>query len=130
MLSEPRKPVPDANVLAWFEHVDAAALYVSVLSIGEIRNGIERLRRRRDRRQADVVEDWLAQMKADFADRVLGISLRVAERWGVINAAQVRPTVDGLLAATAIEHDLTLVTRDHGTLAAAGVRLLDPWTAG
>ena len=89
---------------------------------------MERLRKRGDRRQANVVEQWLEQLKADFADRFVMITLRVAERWGVINAAGVRPpAVDGLLAATAIENDLTFVTREHGALAATGVGLLDPW---
>ena len=92
---------------------------------------MERLRKRGDRRQANVVEQWLEQLKTDFADRFVPITLRIAERWGVINAAGVRPpAVDGLLAATAIENDFTFVTRDDRTLAASGVRLLNPWHAG
>ena len=117
-------------MLAWFEHVDDTSLFVSVLSIGEIRNGIERLRRRRDHRQADLIDAWLEHLKSDFAARLLPVSLRVAEHWGALNAAQVRPTVDSMLAATAIAHDLTFVTRDRSTLSETGVRLLDPWAAG
>ncbi len=90
---------------------------------------MERLRKRGDRRQAKVVEQWLEQLKADFADRFVAITLRVAERWGVINAAGARPpAVDGLLAATAIENDLTFVTRDVHGLEPTGVRVLNPWS--
>lgn len=127
MLSEPRKPAPDAQVLAWFTEVDASELYVSVLSIGEIRNGVERLRRRGDRRQTNVLERWLEQLRSDFSERFLPLTLRVAERWGALNAERVLPTVDGLLAATAIENDLTLVTRDAGAITSTGVRVLNPW---
>jgi predicted nucleic acid-binding protein len=100
---------------------------VSVLVIGEIRQGIERLRLRRDNRQADVLEPWLHRLKAEFAERVLGVSEAVAERWGALNAARPRPIIDGLLAATAIEHDLTFVTRDRGAIADAGARVFNPW---
>ena len=86
------------------------------------------MRKRGDRRQAKVVEQWLEQLKADFADRFLMITLRVAERWGVMNAAGVQPAVDGLLAATAIENDLTFVTRDIRGSEPMGVRVLNPWS--
>jgi predicted nucleic acid-binding protein len=98
-----------------------------VLVIGEIRQGIERLRRRRDHRQADILERWLARLKIEFADRVLDVSSAVAERWGVLNAAQQRPIIDGLLGATAIEHGMTFVTRDRRAIAEAGAQVLDPW---
>jgi toxin FitB len=89
---------------------------------------VERLRKRGDRRQAKVIEQWLEQLKADFADRFVMITLRVAERWGVMNAEGVRPAVDGLLAATAIENDLTFVTRDIRGIEPTGVRVLNPWS--
>jgi predicted nucleic acid-binding protein len=100
-----------------------------VLSLGEIRNGVERLRRRGDARQAEIVEQWFEYLKSDFADRFLGITARVAERWGALNADRPRPTVDGLLAATALENDLTFVTRDTRSIESTGVRILDPWAA-
>lgn len=127
VVSEPRRPVPDARVAAWFEEVDADALFVSVLSLGEARVGIERLRRRRDHRQAEALEAWVAQVKSDFANRVLAVSAAIADRWGRLNAGRPLPILDGLLAATAIEHGLTLVTRDTGPLDGIGVSLLDPW---
>jgi toxin FitB len=99
------------------------------LSLGEIRNGVERLRRRGDARQAEIVEQWFEHLKSDFADRFVAITPRVAERWGAMNAEQPRPTVDGLLAATALESDLTFVTRDTRSIESTGVRVLDPWAA-
>jgi predicted nucleic acid-binding protein len=87
---------------------------------------VERLRRRGDARQAELVGQWFTQLKSDFADRFVTVTLPVAERWGTMNAERPRPTVDGLLAATAIEHDLTVVTRDRD-LAATGARVLNPW---
>jgi predicted nucleic acid-binding protein len=66
-------------------------------------------------------------LRDDFADRLLPISVAIAQRWGRLNAGQPLPVVEGLLAATAIEHDLTFVTRNSGTLMASGVRLLNPW---
>jgi toxin FitB len=127
VISELRKPNRDHRVSDWFEQVDSSDLYLSVLVTGEVRQGIERLRLRGDDKQADVFERWLGTLKNNYADRVLAISTAVAERWGRLNAAKPLPVIDGLVAATAIEHDLTLVTRDSLTLASSGVRLLNPW---
>ncbi len=127
VISEIRKPNPNAGVSDWFAETESGELYLSVLVVGEVRQGIERLRRRRDRKQAAQFERWLTVLKQDFAERLLPISIAIAERWGFINARQPLPVIDGLLAATAIEHDLTFVTRESGTLAASGVRLLNPW---
>lgn len=129
VLSELRKRSPQAAVRAWFESVSAEELYLSVLVLGEIRRGIERLRRR-DPPQAEVFEDWLAALRAEFADRLLPVSSDIAEAWGRIGAGDPLPTIDSLLAATALVHELTFVTRDTGALAGTGVRLLDPWRAG
>lgn len=126
VVSEIRKPNRNAGVSAWFEGVDSGDLYLSVLVVGEIRQGIERLRRR-DPQHSDVFERWLTVLKEDFDQRLLPVSSSVAERWGHLNAVQPLPVVDGLLAATAIEHDLTLVTRDDRTLVESGARLLNPW---
>ncbi len=127
VISEIRKPRPNAGVSDWFAETESGELYLSVLVVGEVRRGIERLGRRRDRQQADQFERWLNVLKQDFAERLLPISTAIAERWGSINALQPLPVIDGLLAATAVEHDLTFVTRESGTLAATGVRLLNPW---
>jgi toxin FitB len=126
VVSEIRKARPDERVATWFESVHSGHLYLSVLVVGEIRQGIDRLNRR-DPTQAAVFATWLAALKRTYADRVLDIDREIAETWGALNAARPLPVVDGLLAATALVHDLTLVTRDEHDLVDAGVRVLDPF---
>jgi predicted nucleic acid-binding protein len=113
------------GISAWFDRVDDGELFTSVLVLGEIRQGIERLRRR-DESAALALEQWLARLGADFAGRVLPIDAFVADTWGRLNVPDPVPTVDGLLAATALVHDLTLVTRNVRDVARTGVRTLDP----
>ncbi len=126
VISEARKPNGHPKVRAWFGSVRGIDLYLSVLVIGEIRQGIERLRRR-DASQADVYEAWLARLRRDYADRILPITGDVAEEWGKINVPDPVPVIDGLLAATAKVHGLTLVTRNTTEIARTGVRLLNPF---
>ena len=128
VISEIRKAAPNAGVEAWFAGTESPELFLSVLVLGEIRQGVERLRRRRDPQQARIFDGWLATLKDEFADRLLPVSAAIAERWGSINAVQPLPVVDGLLAATALEHDLTFVTRDTTPFGTAGVRILNPWS--
>jgi toxin FitB len=97
-----------------------------VLTLGEIRNGIERLRAR-DPDQAAMFDVWLAELRARFADRILPVDDRAADQWGRLNAAQPRSTVDSLIAATAHVHALTVVTGNTRDFADCGVPLLDPW---
>ncbi len=126
VLSEARKPAGDANVRAWLASVRGTDLYLSVLVVGEIRQGIERLRRR-DPAQAAVYETWLATLRRDYADRILPVTADIAEAWGRLNVPDPVPVVDGLLAATAQVRDLTLVTRNIADLARTSVRLLNPF---
>ena len=128
VVSELRKADPHPNVRAWRGSVDPDGLYVSVLVVGEIRRGIERLRRH-DRAQADVYENWLGTLRRDYADHVLPVSEEIAERWGQLGIPDPVPVVDGLMAATAQVHGLTFVTRNPGSLARSGVRLLNPFEA-
>jgi toxin FitB len=116
----------DANVATWSGEVADADLYLSVLTLGEIRNGIELLRHR-DPHQADVFAVWLEQLRENFADRILSIDGSVAEAWGRLNAPGERKTVDSLIAATAVVHGLTVVTRNTKDFEGCGVRLLNPW---
>jgi predicted nucleic acid-binding protein len=127
VISEGRKRRPHPNVARWVAEVASAELFLSVLVLGEIAHGIERLRRRNDAAQADAIAAWLGVLKTTFAERTLPITAAVAERWGRLSAERPLPVVDGLLAATALEHGLTLVTRDTRTLAETGAALLDPW---
>lgn len=115
------------GVRAWFAEVDDEDLFTSVLVLGEIRRGIESIRRR-DAAAALAIEQWLIRMATGFGDRVLPIDARVADRWGALNVPDPIPTVDGLLAATALVHDLTLVTRNAKDVAGTGVQVLDPTT--
>lgn len=116
----------DANVAAWAERWKDADLYLSVLTVGEIRKGIERLRGR-DPKQAAVFTTWLGELHERFGDRILSIDTDAADDWGRLNAAQERSTVDSLIAATARVHDLTVATRNTTDFEGCDVRLLDPW---
>lgn len=129
VISEIRKPRRDERVAAWFAEANSNELFLSALVVGEIRQGIERLRRRRDRRQANIFDAWLARLREEFAERLLPISIEVAERWGRLDSGRRLPVIDGLLVATALEHDLTFVTRESERLVGTGARLLDPWQA-
>ena len=126
VLSEARKPNGNPRVLAWLASVKASDLYLSVLVVGEIRNGIERLRRR-DARQSVVYEDWLAKLRHSYSDRILPVTVEVAEEWGRMNVPDPVPVIDGLLAATARVQGLTFVTRNTADLSRSGVRLLNPF---
>jgi toxin FitB len=116
------------SVLAWFQAIDDAELFVSVLALGEIRIGIERIRPS-DPAQARVLERWLKGLEAAYADRILPVTTSVADRWGRLSATAPPSVVDCLMAATAMENDLTLVTRNVQDVLRTGVRLFDPFRA-
>ena len=130
VISELVKPRPEANVTAWIERTDESLLYLSVLTLGEIRRGIAALPQ--SRRRA-TLEAWLDKdLRSRFEDRILDIDQEVADRWGVLTASArksgiVLPVIDGLLAATALEHNLTMVTRDTGQIPSLGVAVFNPW---
>jgi len=129
VLSEARRRRADVHVKAWLSSVASTDLFTSVLVVGEIRRGVERLRRR-DTEQANLLDEWLTTLKQQFADRVLPVTIEIAEEWGRLNVPNPLPTIDGYLAATANIRGLTLVTRNTRDLARTGVALLDPWAAG
>lgn len=116
----------DRHVRSWVEHVEDGDLHLSVLTIGEIRKGIELLRGR-DPAQAEVFASWLDELHTRFSDRIVPIDARIAEEWGRLNAAAPPNTVDSLIAATARIHRLTVVTRNTRDFEGCGVQLLDPW---
>jgi predicted nucleic acid-binding protein len=130
IISELVKPKPEANVIEWIENTDESLLYLSVLTLGEIRRGIAALPQ--SRRRA-TLEAWLDKdLYARFEDRILAVDREVADRWGLLTAAarnsgKVLPVIDGLLTATALEHNLTLVTRDTGQIPSMGVAVFNPW---
>ena len=126
VVSELRKGTrADRGVVRWSEGRRDEA-WLSVLTVGEIRRGIE-LRRRKDEVAAYHLDVWLAGLLGAFESRILPVDARVAEVWGRLNLLDTLPTVDGLLAATALVHDLTLVTRNVKDIAGTGVRLLNPF---
>jgi predicted nucleic acid-binding protein len=114
-----------AGVRRWFDSADEATLYTSVLVLGEIWRGIESVRRR-DASGALALEQWLARLTTAFSERILQVDARVADRWGALNVPDPLPAIDGLLAATALVHDLVLVTRNPRDVARTDVRFLDP----
>lgn len=130
IISELVKPRPEPNVTDWIEGTDESLLYLSVLTLGEIRRGIATLQA--SRRRA-ALEAWLDKdLRARFEGRILMIDEEVADRWGLLTAAARKsgiglPVIDGLLAATALDHNLTLVTCDTGQFASLGVALFNPW---
>ena len=129
-LSELRKRTPDRNVVAWFAERPASTLYVSVLTLAEIRRGIEQVA---DEKRRAALADWLeVDLRAFFTGRVLPVDTAVADRWGrlLAHAARPMPAVDSLIAATAIEHDLVLVTRNVRDFEGLPVQVLDPWSGG
>lgn len=127
VVSELRRKRPEPRVLQWFERVDDQQLYLSVLTIGEIRRGIERLT---DPVQQSQLTVWLEGMLFPWLGlHLLPVSLAVAERWGQLcgKAGRPLPAIDSLLVATALEHGLTLVTRNLGDFELPGIRILNPW---
>jgi predicted nucleic acid-binding protein len=129
VLSEVRRPRGDAGVKGWLSSVPAEDLYLSALVIGEIRRGVERLRRR-DPDQAEVYEAWLDTVLRDYADRILPVDVGAAEEWGRMSVPDPVPVVDGLMAATAKVRDITFVTRNTADVERTGTRLLNPFSEG
>jgi hypothetical protein len=127
VLSELRKGRrADANVLRWYQGVEDADLYLSVLVLGEIRCGIERVRKR-DRAAATALERWLDRLTTRYSSQVLPVDETVADVWGTLDAQYQLPAIDGLLAATALAHDMTLATRNTKDVQRAGVRVVNPF---
>ena len=116
----------DPNVANWYEKIEDASLYLSVLVIGEIRNGIERVRSK-DAAQANAIENWLTAVDKAFGERILPVDRAIANEWGRLNASRPLPVIDGLLAATAKTHRMTLVTRNTADIVDLGVHILNPF---
>ena len=122
-----RRDRGDENVSAWYASVSADELFLSVLTLGEIRKGIE-LIRDRDTGQADMLETWLRYMEQQHEGRILPVDAAIANAWGQMHYVRNIPVVDGLLAATARVHNLTLVTRNVQHVLGLGVSLLNPFS--
>jgi len=132
VISELVKPRPKASVIAWIEARAEDELFLSVLTIGELEKGIAKLRE--PERRASLAT-WVRRGLAErFRDRVLSIDADIAARWGALaGTSEARgkplPVIDGLIAATSLHHDLTVVTRNTEDLARCGARCFNPWVA-
>ena len=131
VISEAVRAEPDPRVLNWLDSVQEDLLYLSVLTMGEIRQGVARLDAGRRRLR---LERWLNQdLRNRFSGRILPVDEDIADRWGQLTADARRSgkplgAVDGLLAATALQHDLTLATRNIGDFSPLAVALTNPWS--
>ncbi|MGO9126195.1 MAG: type II toxin-antitoxin system VapC family toxin [Terriglobales bacterium] len=130
VISELARRKPEPRVTRWIDQTEETLLYLSVLTVGEIRKGITSLPHSARR---IALEAWLDHdLALRFADRILTVDQSVADRWGRIAGSGAAkktplPVIDGLLAATALHHNLTLVTRNTRDIAATGVAAFDPW---
>lgn len=128
VLSELRKEQRcDPGVRQWFEETAEEELFISVLVLGEIRQGIERIRLR-DSAQARALEKWLQRVATKFADRLLPVDQKVADQWGRLGSKQPVPILDAFLAATALVHGLTMVSRDEEGFRNTGVPVVNPFS--
>ena len=127
VLSETRKRQPAAGVASWIAATPPGRLHVSVLTLGEIEQGIARIRGRGDSLQASALERWLREVETGFEDRVLPVTLPVAADWGRQQYAQPLPVIDGLIAATARVHGMTVVTRNARDFELTGVQVINPF---
>lgn len=129
VISELRKGErSDANVRAWFSELPDEEIFLSVLTIGEIRRGVENVRRR-DPDSAAALDSWLARLSEAHRDRILPVDRAIAEEWGRMNVPDPLPVVDSLLAATAKVAGLTFATRNVADVEGSGVELVDPFSA-
>ena len=129
VISEVRRKTPDPSVIEWFSKRPASTLYLSVLTLGELRKGIESVKDL-DRRMA--LTDWLeTDLSAFFKGRILPIDVKVADRWGKLLATAGRPlpAIDSLLGATAAHYSLNIVTRNSRDFESLGLSIINPWTA-
>jgi toxin FitB len=131
-ISELIKPAPDPGVLKWFSQQDELSLYLSTLSFGELKRGIEKLAAGK---RKTFLQKWLTgNVIQRFGNRVLSLDAEVCLRWGEMQArlekqGKPMPAIDGLIAATALQHQLTVVTRNTRDMEACGVELFSPWVA-
>ena len=128
VVSETRKIRAEPGVMAFVRAADATRLFISVLTMGELRKGVA-ARRRTDPVAAERLGNWVDGIETMFADRILPVDATVARIWGELSARRNLPVIDTLIAATAIASGLTLVTRNTRDVATTGVPLVDPWQA-
>ncbi|MFK4484991.1 type II toxin-antitoxin system VapC family toxin [Bradyrhizobium sp. USDA 336] len=124
VVSEARRGSPEAT--GWLRSVDPASVHLSTLTLGEIMRGIA-LKQKSDPKAAGHLAEWLRKLRHDHADRILAVTDQISVEWGRIAAIRPRGDIDGLIAATAIVHDLILVTRNVGDFEDTGATVINPW---
>jgi toxin FitB len=132
VISEARKKSKaDKGVRAFFKQAikDGAQVFVSVVTVGELRRGVELIRRRGDVRQAKKLESWLEELLVEYKDYILDINQDIGQLWGKLRVPRPEDALDKQIAATALIYDLTVVTRNHKDFSNTGVRLLNPFKA-
>lgn len=126
IVSELRKSRPNANVVRWLSKQAEDEIYLSVVTLGEIERGIEKCRKT-DPEFATVLSAWTESLVRHYSDRILPVTTQIACRWGRLSAQMGHENADLLLAATALTHKLTVVTRNTDDFAPTGVRLINPF---
>lgn len=131
VISESRKGIrADSGVRDFFKRVvtEQAPVFLSVVTVGEMRRGVELIRHRGDKSQADRLERWLTQLLRHYHDYILDVDSEIAQLWGRLRVPHHENAIDKLIAATALIHDLTVITRNHDDFAKTGVRVVDPFS--
>jgi predicted nucleic acid-binding protein len=129
VVSEARRKTPDSSVVRWLSQRPAATLYLSVLTLGELRKGVDMLA---DDHRRGLLQDWLeVELPAFFTGRILPVDAAVAHTWGHLLATAGRslPSIDSLIAATAARHGMSVVTRNAEDYAGLGITVINPWDA-
>jgi len=131
VISEIRKKLKaNQGIRAFFKKAieNDTPLFVSVVTVGELRRGVELVRYRGDVHQADQLEEWLDALLGEYQDNILGINQDIAQLWGKLRVPHPENAIDKQIAATALVYDLTVVTRNHRDFVKTGVRVLNPFT--
>ena len=131
VISEARKKSKaNTGVRAFFKQAfkDETRIFISVVTVGELRRGVESIRYRGDVRQAKQLEKWLENLMAEYQDHILDINQDIAQLWGRLRAPHPENALDKQIAATALIYELTVVTRNHKDFVKTGVRVLNPFT--
>lgn len=129
VISELVKPVPNRKVIDWLNELPSEALFLSVITIGELRKGLTRIP---DSKRKQRLTVWLNTLLEDYKERIFPIDLMVAENWGIIqgnaeNAGTPMSSIDGLVAATTYTHNLTLATRNENDFISSQIPIINPW---
>jgi len=131
VISEARKKSKaNTGVRAFFKQAieDETRIFISVVTVGELRRGVESIRYRGDVRQANQLEKWLENLMAEYQDHILDINQDIAQLWGRLRAPHPENALDKQIAATALIYELTVVTRNYKDFVKTGVRVLNPFT--